>query len=172
MTGHNKILVFGLGSNILSDAGIGLRIVDWLTLHCDHPNIFYKKAPLFTIEFLFSMQGFDKVFFIDCNVSKTKKPGDFEFYSLKNFRPSLHVSNIHDHAITEILDVSEKTEIKITDDIQFINIEVDNVNIFGERLSPELEKNFRHIAEQIKAIIIRSVRTSKYPKKPEYHETF
>lgn len=157
MSGLKQILVYGLGSDILTDAGIGPKLIDWLTLHCDHPEIIYKKAPLFMIEFLFSMQGFSKIFFIDCIIVKDQRAGTFDHYTINDFKPSLHVNNIHDHPLIEIQDIADETNFDITDDIHFITINVNDVYSFGEDLTPEVEDAFPMMASQIREIILKQL---------------
>ena len=73
MTG--KKLVLGIGNDILTDDGIGPRIVDDLQDRMPIPGVEYQTTTLGGLDILEFIEGFDRVVFIDAIITRDGVPG-------------------------------------------------------------------------------------------------
>jgi hydrogenase maturation protease len=144
-----KTLILGLGSNILTDAGIGIHIVDKLKAENIFPNLFYDTALISSLEILEVIKGYETVIIID-----GKKTGDVEIGTVNLFRPetipTLHLSNFHDFEFPQILELGNQIGYDIPANIFMIAVEIKDDQTFGDWLSKELSIYFPEIIKQIK----------------------
>jgi hydrogenase maturation protease len=149
-----KILILGLGSDILMDDGIGVKIVNDLKSKSDKPNLIYKTSILGGWDLLEEIKGFDALCIIDGIKTKNGIPGDIFRFSLANFRETLHLSNVHDSDFKETLILGNKIGLKLPRIIRIIAVEIEEDTIFGSKLTSKLEENYEQIVEAIETYIV------------------
>jgi hydrogenase maturation protease len=148
-----KILILGLGSEILMDDGIGVRIVNDLKTRNNNPALIYKTTILGGWDLLEEIKDFDILCIIDGIKTKNGIPGDIYRYSLENFRETLHLSNVHDSDFKETLRLGNKIGLKLPTIIRIIAIEIEEDTLFGSKLTGTLEENYGQILEAIETYI-------------------
>ncbi len=105
----NDILVFGVGNEILTDDGIGPKLVKRLQKEFTHSGIEYDTAFLGGMELLEYIQGYKTVVFIDAIRTRNGIPGDVYQLSLSNFKETLHLSNVHDISFITAFELGENS---------------------------------------------------------------
>jgi len=144
-----KILILGIGNDILTDDGIGPRLVNDLKKNEFPGYAEFQTAFIGGLEILELIQGYDKVIFIDAIITKDGLPGTVYHFKPEDFKETLHLSNLHDANFLTALDLGRKMEMNVPEDIHIIAIEIIEDRVFSEHLSPEIQMMFPGIFEKV-----------------------
>lgn len=145
-----NIAVIGLGNPLMSDEGIGVRVVAELR-HSELPGtVDLLDLGTSGMSVLHELEGRDKVIFVDCALMGTA-PG-----TLRRFTPNAVVSHkaepglsLHEGDLLSTLALARHLG-TCPDDIVIFGIEPKVVD-FGEELSPELQDNLDTYVATIRA---------------------
>jgi hydrogenase maturation protease len=151
-----KTLILGLGNDILTDDGIGPKLVNNLQKELSNEDFDFLNVCVGGLELLDHMQDYDTVFILDAIKTQTGKPGDVYFLSTKDFKETSHISNLHDINFLTALKLAEKLSITVPSKIHIIAVEIIEDRVFSENLSPELEVKYLEIKERVKEYIWNS----------------
>lgn len=144
-----KTLILGLGSNILTDAGIGLRLVDDLQNSGLNNKADFKTAFLCSLEILELIEGYKTLIIIDGIKSEEGRIGNVKVFSLAEFHPTIHLINIHDFEFSQIIELGCLLGLKIPEEIRIISIEIKDNLTFSEQLSPELAQEYKKVRSKV-----------------------
>lgn len=72
-----KTLILGLGNTILSDDGVGIRIIEELQSRISDPDITVSETNVSGLSLLDIIIGYDKVIIVDAIQTVGGKPGTF-----------------------------------------------------------------------------------------------
>ena len=139
------ILVLGIGNDILTDDGIGPKLVSDLKNKYFLQEIVFQNVFLGGLEILELIQGYNTVIFIDAIITKDGIPGSIYQFTPDDFRETLHLSNLHDANFLVALDFGRKMVYNLPDKIQIIAIEIIEDRIFSDRFSPKIEEKYIEI---------------------------
>lgn len=155
MNKTEKKLILGMGNDILTDDGIGPRLVSDLAKLNLRPDVSFDISGCGGLEILEFVKGYDKVIFIDAIHTRYGKPGDVYCFSLSDFQETSHLSSLHDINFQTALTLGKKLNIDLPDDIQIIAIEIVEDMEFSEELTPSLKKNYPRILKKVLAHVRR-----------------
>lgn len=149
MCSRNKVLIFGLGSDILTDDGIGSTVVhqlqqESLLNHCD-----FKTALLFNLDLVKEFESYELIIIIDATLSKTKSTGEISINHMSDFKDTLHLSNIHETSFINMVDFWKKLGFKIPDDIYVISIVIKEFSVFSDSMSEEIQRKYNQIFQTV-----------------------
>lgn len=150
-------LILGLGSTILTDAGIGLD----LTNDLQNSELFYladfETALISSLEVLEIIDGYNTLIIIDGIKTGNDRVGNVNIYSLDNLQTTIHLSNIHDFEFNQIIELGSMLGLKMPENIYIIGVEIKDHITFSEELSHEIKSKYNPIKDiiyhQIKDII-------------------
>jgi len=146
-------LILGLGSSILTDAGIGL----YLTNDLQNSELFsqadFETDIICSLEILELIAGYHTLIIIDGIKSGNEQVGNVNIYSLADFQTTIHLSNIHDFEFLQILELGSMLGLKMPNNIYIIGIEVQDHTTFSEELSHEINSKYN----SIKNIIVHQI---------------
>jgi len=152
----SPILILGLGNDILTDDAIGLRVLD--AMQERFPGAFeFRKCDLGGLDILELIKGFERVVMIDAIKTGGGIPGTVSFLTPEDFRHTLHISNFHDIDILNAMEIGRKLGMRIPAKFDIIAIEIVEDKVFGEHLSPLLEKAFPQICRVVEEWIRRNL---------------
>jgi hydrogenase maturation protease len=157
---QKKILIMGIGNDILTDDGIGTKIVNDLRRRPFPTEVTFQNATVGGLEILEMIQGFAEVVFIDAIKTKAGKPGDTYYMNMSDFTETMHLSNLHDISFPEAVKLGEKLSLPLPSKLHVFAVEIRNDTDFSEKLSPELQENYPAIfrdAEQCMRDILMGV---------------
>lgn len=146
---QNKILILGLGSEILTDDGIGIKIVNDLKNRIDFADADFATALLGGWELLEMIKDYDVLIAIDGIRSQMGRPGEVYMYSMQNFQETLHLSNVHETGFANTLMLGRKIGMKIPEIIRIIAIEIEEDLVFSSNLSVSLCSRYENIVSTI-----------------------
>ena len=153
MNDKKKILILGMGNDILTDDGIGPRLVNDLTKMNISPNVSFNVACCGGLEVMEYIKGYEKVVFIDSIRNRHGKPGDVYYFIPSDFRETSHLSSLHDINFLTALELGNSLNLGLPVDLHIIAVEIIEDMEFSEEFTPPLEEKYHEILEKVFAIV-------------------
>lgn len=160
-----QTLILGIGNEILTDDGIGPRIVAELQKKEYHKNIRFQNASIGGLEILELISGYQMVIFIDAIITRNGLPGTVYHFTPDDFKETLHLSNFHDANFLTALALGKKMNMSLPSCIHIIAVEIIEDHVFSTHFSPEIDLKFNDIVETVIKIIHKLTKNSKRLKK-------
>ena len=142
-------LILGLGNDILTDDGIGPKLVRRLQKDIAQPNLAFQTAAVGGLEILEIIKDYGKVIIIDAIKTANGIPGTIYHLTPSTFRETLHLSNFHDVSFLSVLDLAEQMEISIPNQIEIIAIEIVEDLVFSHEFSPPIKRKYGQIYHKV-----------------------
>ena len=153
MINTKKILILGLGNEILSDDGIGPRLVHDLSGMEFRSDISFDIASCGGLELMEYIKGFKKVILIDAIRTGDVEPGEVYYFKTSDFRETCHLSNLHDINFLTALKLGKQLELDLPEDLHIIAIEILEDMEFSEHLTLPLRKEYPAILKKVDSLI-------------------
>jgi len=153
MAKSKKILVLGIGNTLLSDDGIGPRIVRDLSLVFEGNNISFKEACCGGIEIAELISGYDCVIIIDAIRTVEGRPGDIYYFDISDFKETIHLSSVHDLNFITAIELMKSLGMRPPAHLYVVGIEIYTDTEFNEELSQPLKERYKKIIEEVKIFI-------------------
>jgi hydrogenase maturation protease len=150
---RNKILIHGIGNEILTDDGIGPSLVKRLKGSLSDKDIDFETAFVGGLELLEYIQGYQTVIFIDAIRTKDGIPGTVYQLSPENFNTTIHLSSIHDVSFLTSVALGKKLGLEMPQCIYIIAVEIVEDRIFDDNFSPQIQEKYEDIFNEVKKII-------------------
>ncbi|MCK9423052.1 MAG: hydrogenase maturation protease [Bacteroidales bacterium] len=150
---EKSILIVGIGNDILTDDGIGPRLVNDLNKGRLPEGIIFRQAFLGGMELLDLIKDFDEVIFIDALKTGLNKPGTVHLFIPQDFEETLHLSNIHDIDFLTALELGKRTGMRLPFKIRIIAIEIIEDRVFSTDFSPQIRKCYPKILRKVQESI-------------------
>jgi hydrogenase maturation protease len=157
MNQKNKILVLGLGNEVLGDEGLGLKIVDDLKHSYTFPELEYAKATNGGLEILEYIRDFKALIIIDTITSESGYPGEIYYFTTENFKETLHLSSEHDINFLTTIKTGEILGFKIPRNIDILAVEINYNMQLGETFSHIIYNRYDEILDEILNFIRKKV---------------
>lgn len=146
---QGSILILGIGNDILTDDGIGPRLVKELEEQLNLPEITFLTAATGGMDILELIRDYRKVIILDAIKTKGGIPGAVYFLTPADFRETLHISSFHDISFLTALELAEKLTIPLPREIHIIAIEVVEDLTFSTAFSPQVASKYDQIRQQV-----------------------
>ena len=146
---RNKILVLGIGNEVLKDDGIGPKLVKKLQNFLPLPDIDYAISAVGGMEIIEIMKGYEEVVIIDGIMTGDYAPGSVIFMSYPYHRKTLHLSNYHDVSFEMSVELAKQLDIPFPERIFIIAIEIVKDREFGENLTSTLQEKYSKIFSSV-----------------------
>lgn len=148
-----KTLVLGLGNEILSDDGIGPRLVKSLSRKINDPEIAFLSASCGGLELMEYLRGYEKAVLIDAIRTGKGKPGTVYSFSPSDFTETSNLSNLHDTDFLTALHIGSILELDLPSEMSIIAVEIVEDLEFSEKLTPVMEAMYPQILEEVFIIV-------------------
>lgn len=149
----NKILIHGIGNEIVTDDGIGPKLVKRLQGNLSKKDIDFETAFLGGLEVLEFIQGYQTVIFIDAIRTLSGIPGTVYKLSPDNFNSTIHLSSVHDVSFITAVDLGKKLGLEMPEFIHIIAVEIVEDRVFNDKFSPQIQDKYEEIFIEVKEII-------------------
>ena len=150
-----KTIILGLGSEILTDDGIGSKIVRSLEEQSLFSNFDYKTALTGGLDILEIIKDYDHVLIIDAIKTAKYPAGTLLYFASENYLETVHLSSIHDADFQTIIELGNNLSYNMPQTIDIIAIEVKEIYEFSSNLSEYLENSFPDILQNIKKWLLK-----------------
>jgi hydrogenase maturation protease len=134
-----KTLVLGLGNPILTDDGVGIKVVRALKSRVDDPQVTLYESSLGGLNLLDILMGYDRAIIVDGIHTRDSEAGDVYCLGSDDFEPCLHVSCAHDVDFATALELGRKMGLRLPRNIAIVAVEVQDVTTFGEECTPVVQ---------------------------------
>jgi len=151
-----KLLVLGMGSEILMDDGVGSRLANKLREENLPQGFHVETSNIGGLELLEIIRDYDQLIILD-GMRGGSKVGDLHFFSPENYRETLHLSTKHDASFLNALKVGEQLGYNLPRNIDIVGIEVEEDKCFGECFSYKLEERINYIYNEIKKLVFEKI---------------
>ncbi|MGD2041908.1 MAG: hydrogenase maturation protease [Anaerolineae bacterium] len=150
-----RTLVLGLGNPILTDDGIGIRVVREAATRCPNGKASFAEASLGGLRLLDVINGYDRVILVDAIQTRGGTPGDIYYMGPGDLMASLHSDSSHDLSLPGALKLGRRLGMQVPDDDAFeiIAIEVKDVLTFGETHTPAVSAAIPHAVDAVLAAV-------------------
>jgi hydrogenase maturation protease len=157
MTAHatnSPILVLGMGNPLLTDDGIGLRVVD-----CAQREIFlpdsltvFKKNYCGGIDLLYDIAGYDRAIIVDSVVTGKAAPGYCHEFSVDSIAGWAQQRLVYAHGvnISTVFRIGRRCGYDMPKKAVIFGIESIDTTTFSEKVTPALEASLEQIIDKIK----------------------
>jgi hydrogenase maturation protease len=161
MSVEEKILVLGMGNPILTDDGVGLRLVDDLRESFPLPGVEYHTASAGGLEILEGIQGYDAVVMVDGIRTRGGVPGTVYRFPLGALPHTSHVSSLHAVGLPSAIALGRRIGLALPEAIQVIAIEIVEDLVACERFTPQIEDRYGGILQEVGTWIEEFVKERK-----------
>ncbi len=135
-----KTIIIGLGNPILSDDGVGWKVVEELKSNIEYreSNIEFDCASLGGLSLMERMVGFQRAILVDSIETGQHPAGTVNIFPLEVLTNPMagHSASAHDTSLITALETARKIGIDVPDSVMVVAIEAKNVYDFSEELSP------------------------------------
>ncbi|MBU1718154.1 MAG: hydrogenase maturation protease [Bacteroidetes bacterium] len=147
-----KILIHGIGNEIVTDDGIGPKLVKRLQENLSGVDVDFETAFLGGLEVLEFIQGYQTVIFIDAIRTLGGIPGTVYKLSPENFNSTIHLSSVHDVSFLTAVDLGKKLGLEMPEFIHIVAVEIVEDRVFDDNFSPLIQEKYEEIYREVKEI--------------------
>ncbi len=147
-------LIVGLGSPILRDDAIGLRVAGALATRLPSDQFAVAEAGISGLRLLPLLEGWRRVVIIDALVGPphaemTPCPGTLHRLSLDRLASALHLNSSHEASLADTLRLGQLLGMDMPDETVIFGIEVADPFTFDEEMTPLLSNRVEALADEI-----------------------
>jgi hydrogenase maturation protease len=142
-----KTLILGIGNPILTDDGVGIKIVQ--ELKASKPELEVAETSEVGMALLELVAGYDKLIIIDSIKTGRGKPGELYKLELEDLKPYMYFSSSHGIDIPTVIELGQRAGYKMPGYIRLYAVEVKDNSNFGEECTREIEESIPFIIKQI-----------------------
>jgi hydrogenase maturation protease len=155
MPAEKKTLILGLGNDILTDDGIGPRLIKDLSGMILKDNVHFNVACCGGLEIMEYIKGYQQVVFIDAIRTKGGIPGDVYYFKPSDFRETSHLSSLHDITFITALNLGNTLDLDLPSDLHIIAVEIIEDMEFSNEFTSALRERYPEILKKVYEIINR-----------------
>ena len=153
MVTDQSLLILGIGNRILSDDGIGIKLIEDLQDEFLHPMVHFKTACTGGLEIVEMMQNYNDVLIIDAIKTPGGEPGKIYHFTVEDFKETLHISSFHDISFLIALEFMKRSGLNVPENIRILAVEILEDSYFSEDFSFEIQKQYKTIRNKVRSFI-------------------
>jgi len=144
-----KTLVLGLGNPILSDDGVGIKVVQEVGAALQRDDVVVNQASVGGLGLLELVAGYDKVIIVDAIQTENGVPGEVHYLSAEQFHGNVRAASTHDVTFAAALELGKRLHKDMPREVLILAVEASEVAAFGEELTPEVASVVPHVVELV-----------------------
>ena len=145
---EGRVLVLGLGNEILRDDGVGLRAARRVAERASG-RVDLAEACVATIDLLSVLKGYDRVVVIDAYVSRDSPPGTAVRATPEDLPRGFGYRSFHTLPFREMLELGRAIGWPMPREISIHGLSVEDASSFGTELTPRLAATWQRWADDI-----------------------
>jgi hydrogenase maturation protease len=144
-----KTLFLGIGNSILSDDGVGIRVIEEIrTLVGEREGIDFDSGNVNSFRLIDMISGYQKVVIIDA-IRQGGKIGTLYKISPEQLEKGSSGYSLHTIDIGSLISFKRKIGERLAEEISIYGVEVKDTETFSENLTPAVEMQIPRIAREI-----------------------
>ncbi|MGI6471583.1 MAG: hydrogenase maturation protease [Candidatus Methanomethylophilaceae archaeon] len=152
------ILVIGLGSPIMCDDAVGLRIAEEIE-NMKIPDVETRQEAIGGLEILTVVRGYRYVIVADCIQTGSVEPGTVMIFDLEDFDSTVVPASAHDFNLATAFAIGRDVEPDTMPEmVKYVAVEAADIQTLSETMTPAVEaavpsavSAVLHIAEQFRS---------------------
>jgi hydrogenase maturation protease len=144
-----KILLLGLGNELLSDDGAGLALARMVHNQLPEGTAHLVLADLAGLSLMHALEGYDRVIITDTIESSDYAPGECLRTAPGGIVESRRMQGRHDTSLAEALHIGAELNLKLPHYIVVYLIVGADTHKFADKLSPAVERSLPNAAKRI-----------------------
>jgi hydrogenase maturation protease len=151
---NGRKLVLGIGSPIMCDDAIGLRVLQELERR-GVEGVDLREACASGLDLIEIMIDYDLVIVVDAIINSSNPPGTIMVLSPEDFSDTVHGTNPHEANIATTFELGRTLEPeRFPRRIIFVAVEAKDVFTVSEEMSPELEAALEGTVEKVLQLLM------------------
>lgn len=146
---EKNILFLGMGNEILTDDGIGIKLLNDLKEKFPVANADYEALSIGGLEIIEFLSGYKTVIILDAIKTLNGIPGSVYHFVPEDFRSTLHIDNLHDISFLNALKVGKELGYDMPQQIEIIAVEIIEDMVFGSEFTPPIEEKYPAIFNEV-----------------------
>ncbi|MBT3224568.1 MAG: hydrogenase maturation protease [Proteobacteria bacterium] len=144
-----RILVLGLGNEVLTDDAIGPKLVRWLEEQCPDQRVDYEVAATGGLNILEMAEGYQRALFVDAIKTKGGVPGDVYWLTDESFDNALHLTSVHDISFLQAFELGRALNLEVPTEVKVVAVEIVEDLVFSNEFSPPVAARWDEIKETV-----------------------
>lgn len=144
-----RILVLGLGNEVLTDDAIGPKLVRWLESKCPDKRVDYEVAATGGLTILEMAEGYQRALFVDAIKTRGGVPGDVYWLTDESFDNALHLTSVHDISFLQAFELGRVLNLEVPDEVHVVAVEIVEDLVFSNEFSPPVAARWEEIRDRV-----------------------
>jgi hydrogenase maturation protease len=153
MTKEKNILILGMGNEILTDDGVGIKLLNDLKEKCFYADADYEALSIGGLEIVEFLSGYKTVIILDAIKTLNGVPGSVYRFIPDDFNSTLHIDNLHDISFLNALKVGKELGYDMPSQIEIIAVEIIEDMVFGTDFTPQIQEKYPEIFTEVSEIV-------------------
>jgi len=135
----DTVLVIGLGSPIMTDDAVGLRIADAVE-KMDISGVEVKQEAIGGLDIIPLIRGYRNVIIVDAIKTGAYAPGTVIIFDPEDFEPTVANASAHEFNLATAMHIGRQLEPDMMPDtVKFVAVEVLDIMTLGETMTEDVE---------------------------------
>jgi hydrogenase maturation protease len=147
-------LILGFGSEMLSDEGLAVRLVEDLKNNW-RETVALNTHLCFSLDVVQEIAGCNNLILID--TIEGEEAGMVNTCSVESYQPSLHLNNYHDISLKDGIELGYKLGFNMPSKIVIITISISRIGYISDLVSSEIETTYARILTKVENMIKDSI---------------
>lgn len=153
MKTKKRYLVIGIGSPVISDDAIGIRVAEKI-LEMNLPDVDVDDTSISGLDLIEMMLDYQRVVVVDAIVTRKNEPGTVMVLQADSFAHSVHGTNPHETNIATALELGRQIEpVRFPKEIYFVAVEALNTYDISEEMTPPVQAALPEAVETVLALL-------------------
>jgi hydrogenase maturation protease len=149
----DTILIIGLGSPIMTDDAIGLKVVDVIG-SMNLQGIETRQEAIGGLDIIPVIMGYRNVVIVDAIQTRAYPPGTVIIFDPEDFEPTVGNASAHGVNLATAMHIGRQYEPKgMPESVKFVAIEVSDIMTLGETMTDAVESALPDAVDAVLGII-------------------
>ena len=149
----DNVLVIGLGSPIMSDDAVGLRVADIIE-KMDLPCVETRQEAIGGLDIIPVLLGYKSVIIVDAVKTGVYEPGTVILFDPEDFEPTVANASAHEFNLATAMHIGRQIEPDVMPvTVKFVAVEVSDIMTVSETMTDSVEAALPNAADAVLSII-------------------
>ena len=144
-----KTLVLGLGNPILSDDGVGSRVVEAIEARIANEEVTLLETSVAGLGLLDILAGYDRAIIVDAIQTVGGEAGLIYRLDPHDLGSAMHVTSPHDVDFTTAMELGKRLGVALPCEIVIFAVEARDVTTFSEECTPDVRRAIPICADMV-----------------------